>query len=75
MSFLFSGGGIAEGKVIGATDKRGEHPAERRVGVGDFMATLYRHLGVDAESATINDPSGRPVPLLQQGGAPIRELT
>jgi hypothetical protein len=75
MSFLFSGGGIAEGQVLGATDRRGEHPADRRVGVGDFLATLYRHLGVDADRATVRDPTGRPVPLLQQGGAPIRELT
>jgi hypothetical protein len=75
MSFLFSGGGIAEGQVIGATDKRGEHPTDRRVGVGDFLATLYRHLGVDAERVSLRDPAGRPVPLLQQAGAPIRELT
>jgi hypothetical protein len=75
MSFLFSGGGIAQGQVIGATDRRGEHPTDRRVGVGDFLATLYRHLGVDAEHATLRDPTGRPVPLLQQGGAPIQELT
>lgn len=74
MCFLFSGGGIAEGQVIGSTDRRGEHPSERRVGVGDFMATLYRHLGIDAEHATIRDPAGRPVPLLQQGGEPMPEL-
>jgi hypothetical protein len=74
MSFLFSGGGIVEGQVIGSTDRRGERPAERRVGVGDFMATLYRHLGIDADQASIRDPGGRPVPLLQQGGEPIREL-
>jgi Protein of unknown function (DUF1501) len=75
MSFLFSGAGVAEGQVIGATDRLGEHPQDRRVGVGDFLATLYRHLGIDADRATIRDPAGRPVPLLQQGGAPIRELT
>ncbi len=75
MSFLFSGGGITAGQVIGATDGRGEHPAERRVGVGDFMATLYRHLGIDAEHGSVREPGGRPVPLLQQGGAPIPELT
>jgi hypothetical protein len=45
------------------------------VGVGDFLATLYRHLGVDAERESVTGPDGRPVPLLQQGGAPIRELT
>jgi hypothetical protein len=36
MSFLFSGAGVAEGQVIGATDRLGEHPTERRVGVGVF---------------------------------------
>src|SRR5262245_6678980 len=75
MSFLFSGGGIPTGQVVGATDRRGEYPTERRVGVGDFLSTVYRHLGVDADSATVRDPAGRPVPLLQQGGEPIRELT
>ncbi len=74
MSFLFSGGGMAEGRVIGSTDRRGEHPVERRVGAGDFLATLYRHLGIDAERAAIRDPSGRPVPLIQMGGTPIKEL-
>src|SRR5438132_486679 len=74
MSFLFSGGGIPEGQVIGSTDRLGERPKDRRVGVGDFLATLYRHLGVDAERESGRGPDGRPVPLLQQGGAPIREL-
>ncbi|HEY2910911.1 MAG TPA: DUF1501 domain-containing protein, partial [Gemmataceae bacterium] len=75
MSFLFSGGGIPEGEVIGSTDRLGEHPATRRVGVGDFLATLYRHLGVDAERLSIVGPDGRPVPLLQQEGSPIQGLT
>jgi Protein of unknown function (DUF1501) len=75
MSFLFSGGGIATGRVIGATDRRGEHATDRRVGVCDFLATIYRHLGIDAERTSIRDPAGRPVPLLQQVGGPISELT
>jgi hypothetical protein len=74
MSFLFSGGGIAAGQVIGATDRRGEHPVDRRVGAGDFLATLYRHLGVDADRGSVRDPGGRPVPLVQMGGTAIREL-
>ena len=72
MSFLFSGGGIAKGQVIGATDGRGEHPVSRRVGVGDFLATIYRRLGIDSECARVREPAGRPVPLLQQEGAPVR---
>jgi uncharacterized protein (DUF1501 family) len=72
-SFLFSGGNIAPGQVIGATDRLGEHATERRVGVGDFAATIYRHLGIDCERITIADPTGRPIPILPEG-RPIPEL-
>lgn len=72
-SFLFSGGNIAEGLVIGATDRLGEHASDRRLGVGDFAATVYRHLGVDYERITIADPTGRPIPILPEG-RPIPEL-
>ena len=37
------------GQVIGATDRRGEDVVERRVGPQDFLATIYRHLGIDYE--------------------------
>jgi hypothetical protein len=73
MSFLFSGGGIAGGQVIGATDRRGEHAIDRRVGVGDFLATVYRHLGIDAHRLAVKDRTGRPVPVLLEG-EPIPEL-
>lgn len=72
-AFLFSGGNISEGLVIGSTDRLGEHAADRRVGVGDFAATVYRHLGVDYERLTIADPTGRPIPILPEG-KPIPEL-
>ncbi|MEK6261259.1 MAG: DUF1501 domain-containing protein [Planctomycetota bacterium] len=73
MSFLFSGGRINPGQVIGATDARGEHAVERRLGVQDFVATLYRHLEIDASRIEIPNFSGRPIPLLQDG-KPIPEL-
>ena len=72
-SFLFSGGGITPGQVIGATDHRGEYVVNRRIGVGDFVATVYRHLGIEAERVTIPDRNGRPVAILPDG-APIEEL-
>ncbi len=74
MSFVFSGGGITPGQVIGATDLRGEHATDRRVGVQDFVATLYQHLGIDAQNISLQDFSGRPIPILQTG-RPIPELT
>ena len=72
-SILFAGGGIRTGQVIGATDARGEQVAERRVGVGDFLATVYRHLGIEPARLAIRDFSGRPVPVVGEG-EPIREL-
>lgn len=73
-SMLFAGGGIRTGQVIGATDARGEDPVERRVGPQDFLATIYRHLGIDAANVAIPDFSGRPTPILGDGRA-IPELT
>lgn len=73
-SMLFAGGGIRTGQVIGATDARGEDPVQRRVGPGDFLATLYRHLGIDYERVAIPNFAGRPTPIVTHGQA-IAELT
>jgi uncharacterized protein (DUF1501 family) len=72
-SMLWAGGGIATGQVIGATDRRGEEVVARRVGPQDFLATIYRHLGIDYERVTLPDFSGRPVPIVHDG-KPIPEL-
>ena len=72
-SQLWAGGGIKTGGVIGATDKQGEEVVERRVTPGDFLATIYRHLGIEAGQITIPDFSGRPNLILPRG-APIPEL-
>src|SRR5436189_216406 len=63
-SMLWAGGGIATGRVIGATDKLGEDVTDRRVGPPDFLATIYRHLGIDYETTTVPDQTGRPVPIV-----------
>ena len=73
VSLLFSGGGIPGGQVIGATDRHGADVTSRRVGVRDFLATIYRHLGIDAARLTLRDRTGRPVPALPDG-RPIPEL-
>ena len=73
-SLLFSGGGIDGGRVVGATDRLGADVIRRRVGVRDFLATIYHHLGIDAASLTLRDRTGRPVPALPDG-QPIPELT
>ena len=70
---LFAGGGITPGQVIGATDIRGEDVVARRIGPVDFLATMYRHLGVDPSRVEFTDFSGRPIPVLN-AGSPIPEL-
>lgn len=72
-SMIWAGGGIQTRQVIGATDRRGEDVVSRRVGPQDFLATIYRHLGIDAEKVAIPDFSGRPIPIVN-GGKPIVEL-
>jgi uncharacterized protein (DUF1501 family) len=72
-SMIWAGGGITTGQIIGATDKRGEEVIERQVGPQDFLATIYRHLGIDYEKVTLPDHSGRPIPIVNNGKA-IREL-
>jgi uncharacterized protein (DUF1501 family) len=72
-SMIWAGGGIRTGQVIGATDRRGEEVVERRVGPQDFLATIYRHLGIDSANVTIPDLTGRPTPIVTDG-APIEEL-
>jgi hypothetical protein len=72
-SMIWAGGGISTGQVIGATDRRGEEVVARRVGPHDFLATIYRHLRIDAEKVTIPDLAGRPTPIVSDG-KPIAEL-
>lgn len=66
-SMLFAGGGIETGRVIGATDSKGEDAVDRIVGRGDFLATMYHHLGIDPEPISFVDHSGRPIPIVQNG--------
>ncbi|HQX51200.1 MAG TPA: DUF1501 domain-containing protein [Planctomycetaceae bacterium] len=72
-SNIWAGGGIQTGQVIGATDKRGEDSIERICSAGDFLATIYHHLGIDAAHTLIRDFNGRPTPIVDHG-RPISEL-
>lgn len=72
-SNLWAGGGIETGRFIGATDKRGEDSTERICGPGDFLATIYHHLGIDSSTTLIKDFNGRPTPIVDHG-KPIPEL-
>jgi hypothetical protein len=71
---LLAGGGLRGGQVIGATDRVGGEATERPVKFGELFATLYHTLGIDVETATVNDLSGRPQFLVDGGVKPLREL-
>jgi hypothetical protein len=70
---LLSGGGLAGGQVIGATDRQAAYPKERPVSFAEVFATLYHNLGIDAATTTLKDYSGRPHYLVDNV-SPIREL-
>ncbi len=72
-SNIWAGGGIETGRFVGATDKRGEDSVERICGPGDFLATLYHHLGIDWANSMLKDFNGRPTRIVEHG-APIPEL-
>jgi hypothetical protein len=69
---LLAGGGVQGGRVVGATNSRGEVPIERPVTVGDLHATIYHVLGVNPATHFLNH-AGRPVPAIDSG-AVIEEL-
>jgi uncharacterized protein (DUF1501 family) len=71
---LLSGGGIKTGQVIGATDRLGGEAVERPVSFGEVFATLYHNLGIDVNKVTVNDLTGRPQYLVDQGVQPLKEL-
>ena len=61
-SAVMGGGGIAGGRVVGATDPDGMAIADRPVEVSNLFATLYRSVGIDPNLELIS-PNGRPLKL------------
>jgi hypothetical protein len=57
---LVAGGGIKTGHVVGATDRLGAKIEDRPVHFGEVLATLYHQMGINANSTTLPDLSGRP---------------
>ena len=70
---LIMAGGVNTGLVVGSTNSKGEHPADRPLTPNDLWATVYRHLGID-HTDSFPDYRGRPMPILPFG-EPISELS
>jgi uncharacterized protein (DUF1501 family) len=68
MSVLMAGGGVRGGQVYGATDRRGEFPADRPCAPEDVAKTIYHAMGID--DLVFTDREGRPMDLMPEG-APL----
>ena len=71
---LLAGGGMRTGQIIGSTDAHAAEPKDRPVHFQEVYATLYRNLGIDLQSATVQDLSGRPHYLVDSQYKPIHEV-
>ena len=67
-------GGMTHGQVIGATDKKAGEAVDRPVKFSDVFATLYTAMGINIQTATVPDLSGRPRYLVDHGSKALPEL-
>ncbi len=70
-SVALAGGGIAGGRVFGASDRWAAYPAKDPVGPDDLGATILHALGIDP-ATEVADAVGRPLQI--NTGRPITEL-
>lgn len=63
---VLAGGGFRGGRVVGASDERGEEPAERPIHPREILASIYDRLGIDPAGPMPN-PRGLDVRVLPPG--------
>lgn len=57
-SAVLAGGGFQGGRVVGASDARGERVAERPIHPADILGSIYERLGIDPDGP-LPHPDGR----------------
>jgi uncharacterized protein (DUF1501 family) len=78
-SVLVAGGGFQGGRVVGATDAKGEQVKDRPIYPCDLIGSIYQRLGIDP-AANLPNPQGldaRVMPTAAEGiptGGLLREL-
>jgi hypothetical protein len=72
-TILMAGGGMRGGQVVGASDEIGAMPKDRPTTPAEVAATIYRGLSIDLETE-LPGAQGRPIPIVDRGVEPIREL-
>jgi hypothetical protein len=76
-SVVVGGGNIKGGIAYGATDPNGTEVVDKKVGILDLYATLYRGLGMDPTpetNASVRDNLGRPYYIAGDKPDGIKEL-
>ena len=68
-----AGGGVKGGQVIGSSDEIGAYPKDRPVAAGSVAATILYGLGVEIDKE-LPGPQGRPMPVIDRGVEPVKEL-
>lgn len=71
-SIAMSGCGIQGGAVYGKTDSTGHQVVDGKVGAGEVLATILTALGINPQKNYYH--GSRPVPLVNPGIKPIREV-
>ncbi len=72
-SMLAAGGPWKGGQIIGASDDIGAYPKDTPVTPAMVAATVYKGLGIDLETE-LPGAQGRPIPLVDRGVEPIKQL-
>jgi uncharacterized protein (DUF1501 family) len=72
-SSMMIGGGIKGGQAVGKTDKNGAAVIERPTSALDFLATVCKVLGIDADKQN-QTPTGRPIRIVDKGHKVVSEL-
>ena len=72
-SMLMAGGGVKGGQAVGSSDEIGAAPKDRPTTPAEVAATIYHALGIELETE-LPGAQGRPIPIVDRGVGPIREL-
>ncbi len=76
-SLAIGGGGIAGGRVVGASDAEGAQVTDKATSMGDLFATIYKAFGIDW-TKEYDTPIGRPIKIANsledQTGNPLTGL-
>lgn len=70
---MLAGGGMRTGQIIGSTDRQAAFAKDRPVHFQEVFATLYHNLGLNVDTATVTDLTGRPQYLVD-GYKPLPEV-